>query len=302
MGIEREPDGTVTTHDLGLSIGALAKAVGVAVETLRTWERRYGQPVPHRLPSGHRRYSLDTVDRLRLVTALIERGHKPSEVVPLDEAALARLAGLAEPPPESTSPEERWFEAARTMDEQGMLRRLETRWARLDIIGFLDGFLAPLLIETGERWARGELTIAQEHFASEIVAQFLIGRWRPMSAVQDGPVAVAATPSGERHSLGLHMAALALAAAGWQIRFLGADTPDDDIVAAADATGARAVVLGASPSLARAQLEDTLSRLHRSLGERAIWCGGTAPVERPGISWATNLAELYHWAREQAAG
>jgi DNA-binding transcriptional MerR regulator len=48
-------------HGTTLSIGELAARTGVAVGTLRTWETRYGVPTPHRVPSGHRRYSLDDV-------------------------------------------------------------------------------------------------------------------------------------------------------------------------------------------------------------------------------------------------
>ena len=50
-----------------MSIGAIARATGVPTNTLRTWERRYGFPASQRIASGHRRYSLNTLSRLRLV-------------------------------------------------------------------------------------------------------------------------------------------------------------------------------------------------------------------------------------------
>ena len=50
-----------------LSIGALSRATGIPVETLRTWESRYGYPVPERRPSGHRVYPLESVPRLRRI-------------------------------------------------------------------------------------------------------------------------------------------------------------------------------------------------------------------------------------------
>ena len=50
-----------------LSIGALARATGVPAETLRTWERRYGFPEPERTSTGHRRYTLETLERVRMV-------------------------------------------------------------------------------------------------------------------------------------------------------------------------------------------------------------------------------------------
>ena len=70
----------------GLSISDVVERTGVAEGTLRMWERRHGFPVPERLPSGHRRYSEEQVERvLRVVagraaglslTAAIERAQR----------------------------------------------------------------------------------------------------------------------------------------------------------------------------------------------------------------------------------
>ena len=74
-----------------LSIGALSIATGVPVETIRSWERRYGYPVAERKPSGHRVYSLDAVPRLQLVARALSQGHRAAEVVGASESALESL-------------------------------------------------------------------------------------------------------------------------------------------------------------------------------------------------------------------
>ena len=97
-----------------LSIGALSRATGIPVETLRTWEGRYGFPVPERRPSGHRVYPLSTIPRLRRISEALARGHRAGQVVPASDADLRqllasaprsrpRLAGLPSPAP-ATSP------------------------------------------------------------------------------------------------------------------------------------------------------------------------------------------------------
>ena len=68
-----------SAKDARVSIGALSRATGIPVETLRTWESRYGFPVPERRPSGHRLYPLAIVPRLRRIA----------------EAYLPRIAGRA---------------------------------------------------------------------------------------------------------------------------------------------------------------------------------------------------------------
>src|SRR5215217_8597840 len=66
---------------------------GVSRERLRTWERRYGFPTPHRIGAGARRYAVDDVPR---VVAVRRAG---AQAVPLPDAiARARAATGAEPP------------------------------------------------------------------------------------------------------------------------------------------------------------------------------------------------------------
>jgi DNA-binding transcriptional MerR regulator len=60
-------------------IGAVSKMVGVAQQTLRTWEDRYGQVVPERTPGGQRLYSRDQVDQLRFVVQAMSRGIQPAD-------------------------------------------------------------------------------------------------------------------------------------------------------------------------------------------------------------------------------
>lgn len=58
----------------GLTIRDVAAQTGIAAPTLRVWETRYGFPVPERLPSGHRRYSIGDVEQLRAVARDREAG------------------------------------------------------------------------------------------------------------------------------------------------------------------------------------------------------------------------------------
>src|SRR5512144_60309 len=82
-----------------LSIGALSRATGIPVETLRTWESRYGFPVPERRPSGHRVYPLSIAPRLRRIAEALARGHRAGQVVPAPDADLRQLLAAAPPAP-----------------------------------------------------------------------------------------------------------------------------------------------------------------------------------------------------------
>jgi MerR family transcriptional regulator, light-induced transcriptional regulator len=53
----------------GIRTNAAAVMLGISPNTLRSWERRYGFPQPHRSAGGHRQYSLGEIEALRLTLA-----------------------------------------------------------------------------------------------------------------------------------------------------------------------------------------------------------------------------------------
>lgn len=86
--------------------------------------------------------------------------------------------------------------------------------------------LAPALEDVGERWARAEIGVAREHFATQVTGELLgtLGaRWRVPPT--GGRLAVLACTPGEQHALGLAMAGDFLEAAGWEVLELGASVP-----------------------------------------------------------------------------
>ena len=88
--------------------------------------------------------------------------------------------------------------------------------------------VVPYLQELGERWKRGEASVAQEHFASSVLRGRLLGLARGWG-LGLGPVAVLACLPGEQHDLGLIAFGLALRSRGWRIVYLGPDSPIDTV-------------------------------------------------------------------------
>jgi methanogenic corrinoid protein MtbC1 len=109
----------------------------------------------------------------------------------------------------------------------------------------LTEILLPYLHDLGESWARGEVSIAQEHFASGVVRGRLLGLARGWGRGV-GPIALLACVPGERHELGLIAFGLALRSHGWRIAYLGADTPLDTLALAAQFLDPALVVLSAA--------------------------------------------------------
>jgi methanogenic corrinoid protein MtbC1 len=305
-----------------LSIGALSRATGVPADTLRTWERRYGFPAAERTESGHRRYSLHTLERLRRVTRALELGHRPGTVLTASEAQLEQLlslggravgqarvpgytpAGLREPG-DGALPEavESWLAHVERFEGRAFDRELRSAYAELGGQSFLEDRVGPFIVALGERWARGALSVGHEHFASERLREYLASLWRPLSDAATGSAFVCATPPHEQHVLGLHMAALTIALANGRVVFLGANTPIEEIAAASEAHGAAAVVMSASASCDRVQLRHDVAALRARLPAAiAIIAGGQAfAPEMAGATVLPRFAALRAWLRSDGS-
>jgi DNA-binding transcriptional MerR regulator len=285
------------------TIGALSRATGVPPDTLRTWERRYGFPKPERTDTGHRRYSQATVERLRLVREALQLGHRAANII---HAELATLRGLVEEGREQEASEtepaiglrvvERWIELIRRFDGRGFERELRASLATLGVPSFLALRAAPFIQALGDRWADGLIGVRHEHFASERLGEFFIRQWRPLSDACSGPAVVCATPAGERHALGLQMAAFTLALNNVRVVYLGADLPAHEVAEAVTQHAARAVVLSAAQGSDRARVAAECATLRDSLGpEFPIVAGGVGFSGIAGVTVLEDFQLLERW-------
>ncbi|HSH40342.1 MAG TPA: cobalamin-dependent protein, partial [Chthoniobacterales bacterium] len=105
----------------------------------------------------------------------------------------------------------------------------------------LHKFVAPFAMEVGERWRRGELNVAHEHFATSTITVFLAGFARPYPPGNSAHHLVLATPTGQLHELGAIIAAAAAQSHGWRATYLGSSLPIEELVGAATQLKARAI-------------------------------------------------------------
>jgi len=293
-----------------LSIGGLAVASGIPVETLRNWERRYGFPSPDRLRSGHRRYPLEIVPRLRQIRRALELGYKPSFAVPASVEELARVNNcpFAEDVARASSPlvaapeEEvaRWLGHVVRMDAARLEGDLLRAWTIYGARRFVLSLALPFLREVGDRWFDGRHTVAHEHLASETLQSFLAGQWRPLSEQARGPRAVLANLEGELHSLGIHMAAVFMVMHDLQPVFLGPNTPLDSIVEAARQAGVVAVIIGLAASSDVRRSIERLEELRRRLPDELVAAvGGNESVAAArGVVHIPTFDEFDEWLGE----
>jgi MerR family transcriptional regulator, light-induced transcriptional regulator len=242
-----------------LRIGELSRRSGVSPELLRAWERRYHLLRPARSQGGLRLYSLEDLERVRLMQHHLARG-----------LAAAEAAALAAEPPLAPSGAETLLADAKgelaaaleAFDEPRVHAVFDSLLATATIDTVLATVVLPYLHELGERWERGEASVAEEHFASAVLRGRLLGLARGWGRGL-GPRIVLACAPGEQHDLGLIAFGLALRARGWRVVYLGADTPLASVADAALASDAVfAVISAVTPERFRAQ-RDELGELAR---------------------------------------
>lgn len=271
-------------------MGAVTRRTGIGEHTLRAWERRFGFPTPRRLPSGHRRYTASQVEQLLRISEALELGHRAGDVVPLTLEQLEHLLERHPAAPREGTRDARagWIdevlEASRRLDGGAVSERLRREAVTLGVPRFLTECVTPLLTEAGEAWARGELGVRHEHLLSGCLEDQLRAIRGPLEAHAVGRPVVLATLAGERHGLGLQLVAALAAAIGRKVSLLGADTPVDEIVVAAESLGAVAVGLSISPFAAEEATVRQVEELRAKLpsGVR-LWLGGAGAARLRGL-------------------
>jgi len=289
-----------------LSIGGLSRATGVSIETLRSWELRYGFPRSVRKPSGHRQFEVASVERIRRMASAIERGLRAGEVVPASDAVLDSLLASvpAKPAIRGHAPPldlPAMISLIRRFDADRLMRSLQTDLSHEDPLGYLETRIAPCLEAIGAAWAAGEIDIAHEHFASERIEDVVRGARLRFEETANGPLVVLATLPGEPHGIGLQMAALVLSARGLRVSSLGTELPITEIATMAQSTQAAAVGISVS-SLTSRNAASFLPTLRSALPRKIdIVVGGAgAPSGIKGVTHVASLRELDLWAESLA--
>ena len=254
----------VPTEDAMLRIGELSRRVGVSEHVLRAWENRYGLVAPLRSSGGFRLYSTADEDRVRRMRAYLSAGLSAAEAARTtlaetrpqrDHAARAlseagNLAGLAAD----------LRDALEALDEPTAQDRLDRLFTDFTVESVLRDAIVPLLRDIGERWERGAVSVAQEHFASSVIRGRLLGLARGWGQGA-GPRAVLACPPDEQHDHALTVFGIALSRTGWRINYLGASTPLDELRRVVRSTAPALVVLAAASQDRFRGLEPELRRL-----------------------------------------
>ncbi len=233
------PSTGVIEPETGLTVAAVARRLGVAPATLRTWDRRYGIGASEHQEGSHRRYSQADLARLTLMRQLIISGQSPADAakaaaalepdqIPLEPRS-HQAAAISQA--DSATCVEQLKRASRAMDRVSVETILREALRTRGTSNSWSEVIVPLLKAVGDEWALSGDGIEIEHMLSDLIARVLNDAAGAAPARVMGKPAINATPvllacvGEEIHSLALNALAACLAEDGIAFQFLGARTP-----------------------------------------------------------------------------
>ncbi|MET8375221.1 MerR family transcriptional regulator [Streptomyces microflavus] len=310
--------GTLTrgTAEGGLTTGAVARLLGVAPTTLRSWDRRYGIGPASREGGRHRRWTSADIGLLECMCGLTNAGMPPAEAARAALAAASRDA-LPRLPARPDAPVSRsrtptshadgasshapgalpvgrarrecrgLAGAAVRLDAQAMDELLDAAIDKYGLLAAWESVIMPTLHAVGRKWETvGERYIEVEHLLSWHVSSALRRAAARRAPTAGSGVSLLACTPGESHTLALEALAAGLARQGLPVRMFGAALPVEAMEEAVRRTGPAAVVLWA-------QSRSTASRALVARVESIEW-GVRGARRRPvvlvaGPGWAGQL-------------
>ena len=286
---------------MGYSIGKVSELTGIPRNTLLAWERRYDLVDPERSDNGYRVYSDADVEMLRRVNALVKKGHRISQAVHLvDDDPLGEARERA-----SISRHDVAHEIQQALEDRLLnfdragAEKVLVRTVLMSFPAAVDDIYLPLMRGIGIKWHEGEVSVAQEHFATNFCREKLITMLVALShGIGNARDVICAGPQGENHELGLLAISIKLAMHGFHVTYLGADLPIEDLIEVCQQRKPELLCMSAVLHRDKAHLPNLIRAVRAGLPpETTLAVGGPAmggdfTVDIPGVLVCETVEEL----------
>lgn len=264
--------------DTRITTGEAAEIVHVHESTVKRW-CDVGDVEAVLTQGGHRRISLRS-----LLEHASEKGLKSGLLAFRGDAERAYEA-LSDARESDFSRVSRMIRRGVRDDDSPAVARLlvyliQNRIAAADVF---DRGVAPTLRDIGRRWARGELSVGEEHRMSAVMSDALHGvRDAVRPEGRSGRRALVGSLAGNRHDMAANMVRITLEAEGWTVTYLGGDVPTQDFAFQQERTRSELVCMSVtSPQVSAdaVRAARVLAELYRPEFAYRLAVGG-GPVRR----------------------
>ncbi len=288
------------------NIKYVSEQTGLSAHVIRIWERRYSAISPQRTNTNRRLYSQNDIEKLRLLKSATLCGQSIGQIadLPIDKLREISSASILMEEffePESTTTKirdlsKKYISDSLTAIDEFDSFRLEKNLRRASVelgsFKIVTEVITPLMDEVGNKWRSGEMSPANEHFASEIVKNYLKNIVLSSNIVPTAPKLIVTTPKGQLHDVGAAIVATAAVMEGWKVIYLGANLEYNEISMAVERNNADALALSIVHPNDDIYLADELVNLRKNLGDEFLVIVGGRASE--GYKSTIELIKAYH--------
>lgn len=218
------------------SIRQVIEITGLSEFTLRGWENRYQAFAPKRTNTGRRLYSLQDIEKARLLDELSTKGHRISDIAPLSLHELKKLVPAIVHLTQDQKVCNEVDEFVKSLMDQAQLFLWDDikllldkkRKARKTQI-FVQQTLMPLIGQMGLLVGKEQFSVAQEHILSALIKEQLVLLRAQSKKAKSKSRLVITTPEGDMHDMGIMISTTLAADHGVKTLFLGPSTPKADL-------------------------------------------------------------------------
>lgn len=265
------------------NIKAVVRSTNISPSTLRAWERRYNMCQPQRSESGYRLYSDRDVAIIRWLKTQVNSGMSISQAVSwlqslVEQGAPDKQTMLPDPtvrapdtPVSAPRPrpeienfvnfQRRLLTGLLDYNEEMAETTLAHAFAFYSVEHVGEHVIVPVLVEIGEQWRRGELSITREHYATSYLMQRLAAILRTVPNTSALPLIWVGCAPGELHEIGALLLSIYLRRSGYTVRYLGQNLPADGLVAEVTAVKPDLLLFSAATSDSAEHLRLLCTRL-----------------------------------------
>nr|WP_319399404.1 MerR family transcriptional regulator [uncultured Carboxylicivirga sp.] len=260
------------------SIKDLEKISGIKAHTIRIWERRYKLVEPQRTSTNIRFYNDDDLKRLLNVSILNQNGYKISKIAEMSQAELRnKVLDLCVDSGNIDVQIESLMVAMLELNEAKFSSVLTNTILQLGFESTVESILFPFLERIGVLWQAGTITPAQEHFISNLIRQKLIvaidKEMESFVSKSDKSI-VFFLPENELHEIGLLFYSLIARKEGYNVIYLGASVPIDDLKVIMGARKVDVLFTSFVSANSKEELEETLVELGEAVEQCPVFVMG----------------------------
>ncbi|KAA3633278.1 MAG: MerR family transcriptional regulator [Calditrichaeota bacterium] len=269
------------------TVKMVSNRTGLSPQLIRAWESRYNAVKPERSATNRRMYSEIDLEKLILLKRATVMGLAISTIAHLsveelyellDKRTLTEDEFKTEKNKSNTAAHfhvERCLVDIKNFDYASLESNLLNASSALGQTSFIEKVVEPLMVKTGENWAKGDFQVCQEHMVSSIIRSILGSMLVSSRSESSGPIILITTPNKQIHELGALISALTAISLGWNTIYLGPNMPTEDIAKAAAMHQADVIALSITIAIGDAALDFELQKLRKIVGnDVSIIIGG----------------------------